>query len=435
MIKKAKFAAMLLSGALLCATAVCATDTVAVNAAGTYLRIPDAADTVIDDAQKTPIKYGNYYFKCDDKGYLCVSTKKSKDYNTLDSYYHSTYTDGKTLYGVNDMKQLCKYDLKTGKKTVLKKFSTKDSPVYSVSAVYKNYVYVTKSSDDTFTDTTYMYNTKTKKLTKVKNSCAIDAQNGKYVAGHSEHRTDALLPYRLTLYKINSDGKLTKIKQLAKMSLNVKFIDNKVYYSSYKDYNTDEGTLYRCDLNVKNKEALATTKGNFVLFGDITEESCVITKDSRTYTYTYGTADSTVYTGKDEWSVIYPSDNFKMNEQDGKTVFTYQKESEGTNTISISYTADKKPKEVLDEKLKDCDPKSIDESEGYWGANNYLAVTRIVAASENNSNMYSQLTALEHKGGTMLIEIAKYEEKDETNNMIISDAIAGLLDTFLLTDN
>ena len=78
MIKKAKFAAMLLSVALLCATAVCATDTVAVNAAGTYLRIPDAADTVIDDAQKTPIKYGNYYFKSDVEGYLRVSTKNSK---------------------------------------------------------------------------------------------------------------------------------------------------------------------------------------------------------------------------------------------------------------------------------------------------------------------------------------------------------------------
>ena len=430
MIKKAKFAAMLLSGALLCATAVCATDTVAVNAAGTYLRIPDAADTVIDDAQKTPIKYGNYYFKKNAEGYLLVSSKKNTGYKTLDIYYHSTHSDGKTLYGVNDKKQLCKYDLKTGKKTVLKKFSTDE---YAVSSVYKNYVYVTKSSDDTFTDTTYLYNTKTKKFTKVKNNCAIDAQNGKYVAGHTEHRTD-VSPYTLVLYKINSDGKLTKIKQLSKMSFIVKFIDNKVYYSSYKDYNMDEGTLYRCDLDGKNKEALATTKGNFVLFGDITEESCVITKDLRTYTYTYGTTDSAVYTGKDEWSVIYPSDTFKVNEQDGKTVFTYQKESEGTNTISISYTADKKPKEVLDEKLKDCDPKSVEESKGYWGANSYWAVTRTIAA-EDSSGKYSQLTALEYKGGTMLIEIAKYEEKDETNSMIISDAIAGLLDTFLLTDN
>ena len=431
MIKKAKFAAMLLSGALLCATAVCATDTVAVNAAGTYLRIPDAADTVIDDAQQDPIKYGNYYFKKNAEAYLLVSSKKNTEYKTLDIYYHSTHSDGKTLYGVNDKKQLCKYDLKTGKKTVLKKFSTDE---YAVSSVYKNYVYVTKSSYDTFTNTTYMYNTKTKKFTKVKNNCAIDAQNGKYVAGHAELRTD-VSPCTMVLYKINSDGKLTKIKQLAKMSFNVKFIDNKVYYSSYKDYNMDEATLYRCDLNGKNKEALVTTKGNFVLFGDITEESCVITKDLRTYTYTYGTTDSAVYTGKDEWSVIYPSDTFKATKQDGKTVFTYQKESEGTNTISISFTADKKPKEVLDEKLKDCDPKLIEESKGYWGANNYWAVTRTVAASENNSNMYSQLTALEHKGGTMLIEIAKYEEKDETNSMIISDAIAGLLDTFLLTDN
>lgn len=98
MIKKAKFAAMLLSGALLCATAVCATDTVAVNAAGTYLRIPDAADTVIDDAQKTPIKYGNYYFKKNAEGYLLVSFKKNTGYKTLDIYYHSTHSDGKTLY-------------------------------------------------------------------------------------------------------------------------------------------------------------------------------------------------------------------------------------------------------------------------------------------------------------------------------------------------
>ena len=431
MIKKAKFAAMLLSGALLCATAVCATDTVAVNAAGTYLRIPDAADTVIDDAQKTPIKYGNYYFKSDAEGYLLVSSKKNTGYKTLDIYYHSTHSDGKTLYGVNDKKQLCKYDLKKGKKTVLKKFSTDE---YAVSSVYKNYVYVTKSSYDTFTNTTYMYNTKTKKFTKVKNNCAIDAQNGKYVAGHAELRTD-VSPCTMVLYKINSDGTLTKIKQLAKMSFNVKFIDNKVYYSSYKDYNMDEGTLYRCDLDGKNKEALATTKGNFVLFGDITEESCVITKDLRTYTYTYGTTDSAVYTGKDEWSVIYPSDTFKVNEQNDKTIFTYQKECEGTNTISVSFTANQKPKEVLDEKLKDCDPKSVSESEGYWGANNDWAFTRTIAATENGTGISSQLTALEHNGGTVLIEIMTHEETDETNCMIISDAIAGLLDTFLLSDN
>lgn len=432
--KKAKFAAMLLSGALLCSTAVCATDTVAVSAASTYVRIPDATETVIDDAQQTPIKYGNYYFKSDVEGYLRVSTKKSKGYKTLDCSYSTSHTDGKTLYAVNDKKQLCKYDLKTGKKSVLKKLSTKESPVYNVSAVYKNYVYVTKSSYDNFTETTYMYNTKTKKFTKVKSNCAIDAQNGKYVAGHAELRTD-VSPYTLALYKINSDGKLTKIKQLAKMSFNVKFIDNKVYYSSYKDYNMDEGTLYRCDLNGKNKEALVTTKGTFIFFGDITEESCVITKDSRTYTYTYGTADSAVYTGKDGWSVIYHPDTFKVNEQNGETVFTYQKKSEGTNTISVSYIKDKKPKEVLDEKLKYCDPKLIEESEGYWGANSDWAVTRTVAAAENSSGMYSQLTALEHNDGTVLIEIVKHEEKDETNSMIISDAIAGLLDTFLLTDN
>ena len=222
-----------------------------------------------DDAQKTPIKYGNYYFKSDAEGYLLVSSRKNTGYKTLDIYYHSTHSDGKTLYGVNDKKQLCKYDLKTGKKTVLKKFSTDE---YAVSSVYKNYVYVTKSSYDTFTNTTYLYNTKTKKFTKVKNNCAIDAQNGKYVAGHAELRTD-VSPYTMVLYKINSDGKLTKIKQLAKMSFNVKFIDNKVYYSSYKDYNMDEATLYRCDLNGKNKEALVTTKGTFIFFGDITEES------------------------------------------------------------------------------------------------------------------------------------------------------------------
>lgn len=78
MMKKVKFAAMLLSGALLCSTAVCATDTIAVSAASTYVRIPDATDTVIDDAQQTPIKYGNYYFKSDVEGYLRVSTKNSK---------------------------------------------------------------------------------------------------------------------------------------------------------------------------------------------------------------------------------------------------------------------------------------------------------------------------------------------------------------------
>ena len=87
------------------------------------------------------------------KNELNSISKKNTGYKTLDIYYHSTHSDGKTLYGVNDKKQLCKYDLKKGKKTVLKKFSTDE---YAVSSVYKNYVYVTKSSYDTFTNTTYL---------------------------------------------------------------------------------------------------------------------------------------------------------------------------------------------------------------------------------------------------------------------------------------
>ncbi len=112
--------------------------------------------------------------------------------------------------------------------------------------------------------TTYYYNTKTKKIKKVKNNADIIASTGKFCVCRKE-RTSEISVYTLTLYKITSSGKFKKLKTLSKKGdYYVKVINGKFYYVQYSDkYSFSKATVYRVNKNGKSKKKMITVKSKY----------------------------------------------------------------------------------------------------------------------------------------------------------------------------
>jgi len=142
-----------------------------------------------------------------------------------------------------------------------------------------------------------------------------------------------------------------------------------------------------------------------------------------------------VYESKDGWKVRYYPAEFKLNtENKGEVSFSYQGEAAGSDVVTFSYHPGKMPNEVLYEKTADIDDSKVTRSEGYFYYPNW-SYTRVIEPGVRGSGLGGTLIAMEHNGGTLLIDVLYHEEKDEERNMTISDSISGLLDSIEFTNH
>ena len=153
------------------------------------------------------------------------------------------------------------------------------------------------------------------------------------------------------------------------------------------------------------------------------------------------TAAEACYESPDGWKVSYNTDSIYLNDMlgDGQIGFNYIGECSGTNIIIISYVPDKMPDEVLYEKTADYPYERIERSEGFFGTGNIWSHSRSIKPEntdpEKGDVTYDDFTAIEHNGGTILIEDSSHLETDDGRAMAISDTMAALLDSFEFTNH
>lgn len=238
-------------------------------------------------------KTGSYYLWMADYDDIRISTSKNGTYDWTPLPSYGIVSNGKKAYYMYNQ-SLYVYNLKTGSDKLVKTFST----YYSLGGVYNGKAYLTRTDEAKWTQTTYSFNMKSKKLKRAKKKCNIIAANGKYMVGMNEFATD-VSAHKMTLYKAKGSG-LKKVKKLASYGFTAKFVGSKLYYMSYASGAMRKGSLYRCTKTGKNKKKLGTFKGvksngyrGQVVVSDITSKSCKVTKpggdEPLWYKYTYKT--------------------------------------------------------------------------------------------------------------------------------------------------
>ena len=116
--------------------------------------------------------------------------------------------------------------------------------------------------------------------------------------------------------------------------------------------------------------------------------------------------------------------------------FTYTGKSSGINSVGFYYFMNRMPDEVLYDAIANEDglPEHT-RSEGYFAGREDVWSMRVAVTPEEGSDDSQEFIAVEHNGGTLLVQIDSHKEADEATGMSISDTISAILDSFEFTDH
>lgn len=136
------------------------------------------------------------------------------------------------------------------------------------------------------------------------------------------------------------------------------------------------------------------------------------------------------------WFVEYNADRVAVTEEDDNIIFTYTGEGAEGNSITISYYADEMPDEALYDAMADEDGLPEHErSEGYFAGRSDVWALQTRVLNEDGSDAGKQYTAVEHNGGTLVVEVLSALPEDEETALKISDTMASVLDSFTFTEH
>ena len=187
---------------------------------------------------------GGRYFEY--KGSRLYYGSSSSNINVwiADSVY-DVCTDGNTVYYVKD-RVLTRYSIPSGKNSALKRLSSRWN--WDVSTVYGKNIYLFKADELLDGASTYVYNTKTKKLKKIASGAEIEYRSGKY-AVVSQTFSTGYTDRKISIFRLTSTG-MKKVKTLGKC-LCPRVVKGKVFYMKYTSPKSRGVALYRCNANGK----------------------------------------------------------------------------------------------------------------------------------------------------------------------------------------
>lgn len=165
---------------------------------------------------------------------------------------------------------------------------------WGISACYGSRLFLSKlnnqNNEDKKSAVTYSYDTKTKKLKKLKSGCDIIDICGKYVAASS---------YVEDFFELSSNSvqdhifRTEKIKKLGDEVRGAVFDKKKLYYSIYPDISRKQGTLCRCNPDGSGyKEIKIFSKQEeygSVVITPVNSKYCEVWIDGYNYRYTIAT--------------------------------------------------------------------------------------------------------------------------------------------------
>lgn len=148
------------------------------------------------------------------------------------------------------------------------------------------------------------------------------------------------------------------------------------------------------------------------------------------------TAALAKYESPDGWYVTYDDDLIDVEESEDGVNFFYTGKSDGINEITFNYFMNRMPDEVLyDAIATEEGMPDHKRSEGYFAGRDDVWSMRVSVTPEDDALNPQDFIAVEHNGGTLLIQIDSAKEADEANGIKISDTLAAILDSFTFTDH
>ena len=116
--------------------------------------------------------------------------------------------------------------------------------------------------------------------------------------------------------------------------------------------------------------------------------------------------------------------------------FFYTGKSDGVNEITFNYFMNRMPDEVLYDAIANDDgmPEHTRSESPFAGRDDVWSM-RVSVAPEDDTLNPQEFIAVEHNGGTLLIQIDSAKEADDANGMKISDTLSAILDSFTFTDH
>ena len=143
-------------------------------------------------------------------------------------------------------------------------------------------------------------------------------------------------------------------------------------------------------------------------------------------------AEATEFKHPDGWSTRYYKKNVQLNKiDDHSTSFVYTGECAGTSMITVTYDVGKDAKTAIADLAKSWGENASTSEAPFLGNENipgYWA-TLSPAADGSGSGYYSEALARDYMDGALIFELDGHMGEDEENNMAVSDALAGIIDS------
>lgn len=142
------------------------------------------------------------------------------------------------------------------------------------------------------------------------------------------------------------------------------------------------------------------------------------------------------YESPNGWNVSYDDSVIDVEESKDGVSFFYTGKSDGVNEITFNYFMNRMPDEVLYDAI--ATEEGLPEhtrSEDYFAGRDDVWSMRVSVAPTDDTSNPQEFIAVEHNGGTLLIQVDTHKEEDEENGIRISDTLMAILESFTFTDH
>ena len=135
------------------------------------------------------------------------------------------------------------------------------------------------------------------------------------------------------------------------------------------------------------------------------------------------------YEDANGWSVKYNKNKIEVNKEDNVVSFVYTGQSAGTNMVTATYIADKKPEDVIDELAEGYGDKATKSESTFPGTEDVKGYRASLAPAEDGSGIYFEALAREYMEGTLVFELTGHNSGDDAMDMEVSDQMAMIIDS------
>ncbi len=136
-----------------------------------------------------------------------------------------------------------------------------------------------------------------------------------------------------------------------------------------------------------------------------------------------------VYEDANGWSIKYDANDFAVMPENGQVFIVYQGESAGTNMITVTYTTDNDAEGAVKELGNAYGDKATYIEGTFPGTEDVKGYWVCVDPDTEGSGAFMTAIARDYMEGALVFETDGHFGDDEENNMAVSDALAGIIDS------